>query len=59
MPARQNKSLEKNYWSPIKLIINLDILPLGVTNFAVDDEERGRDGLVSNGEVYTEDALSF
>jgi hypothetical protein len=31
MLARQNKSLEKNYWSPIKFIINLDILPLGVT----------------------------
>jgi hypothetical protein len=30
MQARQNKSLE-NYWSPIKFIINLEILPLGVT----------------------------
>jgi hypothetical protein len=26
MQARQNKSLE-NYWSPIKFIINLEILP--------------------------------
>jgi hypothetical protein len=42
--------------------IGMDPIPAKqdiVCALAVDDEERGRDSVVSNGQIHTKDTLSF